>query len=124
MKSYHLPLMPSTLLHTNKVKLNFRPYFIHLLCLLFLFKILYMKYCNKGLNKQSSGVRERIIHFMLILMGKWFRFLKKSFFEQPLGTNYVRQPRFHCTNYTKHYHQNQNLVNFHSEIKFSTTCIL
>jgi hypothetical protein len=55
-----------------------------------------MKYCNKGSNKQSSGVRERIIHFTLILMGKWFRFSNKSVFEQPLGTNYVRQPRFHC----------------------------
>jgi hypothetical protein len=96
----------STLLRTHEVKLHFRLYFIYLLCLLFLFKIcvfivsytiLCMKYCYKGLNKQSSGVRERIINFTLILMGKWFRFPNKSIFEQPLGTNYVRQPRFHCT---------------------------
>jgi hypothetical protein len=55
-----------------------------------------MKHCYKGLNKQSSGVRERIIHFTLILMGKWFRFSNKSASEQPLGTNYVREQRFHC----------------------------
>jgi hypothetical protein len=29
-------------------------------------------------------------------MGKWFRFSNKSVFEQPLRTNYVQQPRFHC----------------------------
>jgi hypothetical protein len=99
-------MWPSTLLRTDEVKLNFRPYFIYLLCLFFLFKvicifivlytILCIKYCYKGLNKQSSGVRERIIHFTLIIMGKWFRFSNKSVFEQTLGTNYVRQPRFHC----------------------------
>jgi hypothetical protein len=50
-----------------------------------------MKYCYKALNKQSSGVRERIIYFTLIIMGKWFRFSNKSVFEQPLGT------RFHCS---------------------------
>jgi hypothetical protein len=38
-----------------------------------------MKYCYKGLNKQSSEVRERIIHFALILMGKWFRFQTNRF---------------------------------------------
>jgi hypothetical protein len=64
-----------------------------------LYTILCMKYCYKCLNKQLSGVRERIIHFTLILMGKWFRFSNKSVFEQPLGTNYVRQPRFHCIFY-------------------------
>jgi hypothetical protein len=63
---------------------------------LFFYTILCMKYCYKGLNKQSSGVRERIIHFTLILTGKWSRFTNKSVFEQPLGRNYVRQPRFHC----------------------------
>jgi hypothetical protein len=30
---------------------------------------------------------------------KWFRFSNKSVFEQPLGMNYVRQPRFHCIFY-------------------------
>jgi hypothetical protein len=98
---------PSTLLRTDKVKLNSRLYFIYLLCLFFLFKILCifvvlytilcMKYCYKGLNKQSSEVRERTVHFALILMGKWFRFSNKSVFEQPLGMNCVRQLRFHCT---------------------------
>jgi hypothetical protein len=39
-KSYHFPLTPSTLLSTDKVTLNFRLYFIYLLCLFFLFKIL------------------------------------------------------------------------------------
>jgi hypothetical protein len=34
------PLTPSTLLRTDKVKLNFRLYFIYLLCLFFLFTIL------------------------------------------------------------------------------------
>jgi hypothetical protein len=71
---------PSSLLITDKVKLNFRLYFIYLLHLFFLFKILCilivlytmlcMKYCYKGLNKQSSGVREWVIHFTLILMEK------------------------------------------------------
>jgi hypothetical protein len=102
-----LPLTPSTLLRADKVKLNFRLYFLSIYCVysfclrfyafsLFLYTILCMKPCYKGLNKQSSGVRERIIQFTLILMGKWFRFSNKSVFEQPLGTNYVRQPRFHC----------------------------
>jgi hypothetical protein len=78
------PLTPSTILRTDKVTLNFHLHFIYLLCLLFLFKILCifivlytilcMKYCYKGLNKQSSGVREWIIHFTLILVEKWFRF--------------------------------------------------
>jgi hypothetical protein len=36
----NLLLTPSTLLFTDKVKLNFCLYFIYLLCLLFLFKIL------------------------------------------------------------------------------------
>jgi hypothetical protein len=104
-KGTPLPLTPSTLLRTDKVKLNFRLYFICLLCLffflwfyafsLFLYTILCIKYCYNGLNKQSSGVRERIIHFTLILMGKWFPFSNKLVFEQPLGTNYVRQARFH-----------------------------
>jgi hypothetical protein len=35
-----LPLTPSTLLRADKVKLNFRLYFIYLLCLFLLFKIL------------------------------------------------------------------------------------
>jgi hypothetical protein len=34
------PSTPSTLLRTDKVKLNFHLYFIYLLCLFFLFKIL------------------------------------------------------------------------------------
>jgi hypothetical protein len=34
--------MPSTLLRTDKVKLNFSLYFIYLLCLFFLFKILFI----------------------------------------------------------------------------------
>jgi hypothetical protein len=34
------PLTPSTLLRTDRVKLNFLLYFIYLLCLFFLFKIL------------------------------------------------------------------------------------
>jgi hypothetical protein len=59
-----------------------------------------MKYCYKDLNKQSSGVRERIMHFTLILMGKWFRLSNKSVFEQPLGTNYVRQQKFHCISFS------------------------
>jgi hypothetical protein len=45
-----------------------------------------MKYCYKGLNKQSSGVRERIIHFTLILMGKWFRF-SNSLWERIMFDN-------------------------------------
>jgi hypothetical protein len=51
-------------------------------------------------------------------MGKWFRFLNKSVFEQPLGTNYVRQPRFH---YTWHYNPEDGAaqVNFGQRIMTS-----
>jgi hypothetical protein len=72
----HLPLTPSTLLRTDILSI----YCVYSFCLrfyafsLFLYTILCMKYCYKGLNKQPCGVRERIIHFTLILMGKWFRF--------------------------------------------------
>ena len=40
------------------------------------------KYCYKSLNKQSSWVQERLIHFTLIHMGKIV-----SVYERPSGTN-------------------------------------